>query len=56
MSEQVENTETYKPYKNLGCNCGCGKHCGIGCMTDGCDCNECLCHECKQEYEKRGHN
>jgi hypothetical protein len=43
---------TYKPYTSLGCDCACGKHCGIGCMTDGCDCTECRCYECQQETKQ----
>lgn len=51
-----EQEGTYKPYTSLGCVCGCGTHCGISCMTDGCECTECDCHECKQEYQQRGYN
>ena len=44
------DTETvYKDYKQVGCSCGCGRHCGNSCMTDDCDCNECLCPDCKKD-------
>ena len=56
MSDLNENQNSYKPYKNLGCTCGCGKHCGHSCMTDDCDCTECNCYDCRQKEESRGYN
>ena len=51
-TEQNEDNSSYKPYKNLGCTCRCGKHCGHSCMTDDCDCVECQCFDCRENAEK----
>jgi hypothetical protein len=51
------DTETiYRDYKRVGCNCGCGKHCGNSCMTDDCDCNECHCPDCMKDVHNTSYN
>ena len=47
---------TINKYKNLGCSCGCGQHCGNSCMTDDCDCNECRCSKCMKDVYKTNNN
>lgn len=52
----TDRATSYRWQTALGCSCGCGQHCGIGCMTDDCDCNECRCVECLSNVQKTKHN
>lgn len=52
--ENNQNNESYKKLDNK-CRCGCGPHCGHGCLD--CDyCSECDCPECRAAEESRGYN
>jgi len=46
MENFIDDNAAYRRCK-LTCTCGCAKHCGLSCMTDGCDCFECACAMCK---------
>ena len=47
MENFIDDNETYQRLKP-SCQCGCFKHCGLSCMTDGCDCFECRCAMCRE--------
>ena len=36
------------------CGCGCFRHCGLQCCTDGCDCGRCTCPECIDRVYEQG--
>jgi len=48
MDNFIDDNDVYYRLKAAAkCSCGCTKHCGFSCMTDGCDCYECQCINCK---------
>ena len=47
MENFIDDNEAYARLKPT-CGCGCVKHCGLSCMTDGCDCYECACSMCRE--------
>lgn len=49
MENIIDDNDAYFRLRSIvKCNCGCTKHCGLSCMTDGCDCYECECVTCKK--------
>ena len=47
MENFIDDNVAYARLKPA-CGCGCTKHCGLSCMTDGCDCFECTCTMCRE--------
>jgi hypothetical protein len=46
MENFIDDNEAYHRLRPH-CRCGCVAHCGLSCMTDGCDCFECACAQCQ---------
>ena len=53
MDNYIDDNEAYQRLLPP-CGCGCFRHCGLQCCTDGCDCNRCTCPECIDRVYEQG--